>query len=313
MCRTSTPTTSHSEMVNHNEDGSIAVGAPGSAARDVNRPGQTDIDKPEKGDEQFYSVTTILGALDKPALLYWAAEQTAELAVRVAASLQARIDEEGKPAVVKWLRDARFRPPKGQRSATELGTAVHDAIESYALTGARPEVDAEVAPYLERFDEWAQVWQPSYEAAEAAVYNRTYGYAGTLDAIATVGGQKVLLDYKSSKKSIGSDDKPTKPWPEAALQVAAYRHAELIATFRARRFERFRRRYYLLSTEERDLGVPMPEVDGGLVLHITPEHCDAYPVKCGPDVFEAFCYLIENFRWQQGLSKEVVGAPLVQS
>lgn len=277
---------------------------------EVNRPGQTDIDKPEKGDEQFYSVTTILGALDKPALLYWAAEQTAELAVAVAASLQARIEEEGRAQVVKWLRDARFRPPKGKRSATELGTAVHDACEQYALTGTRPEVDDEVLPFLDRFDEWAQVWQPKYIAAEAAVYNRTFGYAGTLDAIAEVGGQTVLLDYKSSRKSLGSDDKPSRPYPEAALQCAAYRHAELLATFRARRFERFRRRYYLLSTAEKDLGVPMPPVDGALVLHITPEHCDAYPVKSGEDVFEAFCFLIENFRWQQGLSKEVIGHPL---
>lgn len=277
---------------------------------EITRPGEQDVQKPEADDRRFHSVTTILGALDKPALLYWAAEQAALQAVAVAGTLKSRIEEEGKDAVVKWLRDARFRAPKGQRSATELGTAVHDAAEEYALTGVKPVVDDEVKPYLEQFDRWAQVWQPKYLAAEAAVYNLTFGYAGTLDAIAEVGGLKCIVDYKSSKKSVDLDGQRTGPYPEAALQLAAYRHAELMATFRARRFEKFRRRYYLLSDAEAQMGVEMPEVEGGLVLHITPEHCDAYPVKCGEDVFEAFCYLIENFRWQQELSKTVIGAPL---
>jgi hypothetical protein len=280
------------------------------ATEGVTRPGETDVLKPGDDDRRFHSVTTILGALDKPALLYWAAEQTARLAIRVSKSLPVRVEEDGLEETVKWLRDARFRPPKGERSATELGTAVHDAAEQYALTGVRPEVDAEVLPYLDQFDRWAQIWQPKYIAAEAAVYNLTFGYAGTLDAMAEVGGMKCIVDYKSSKKSVDLDGKPTSPYPEAALQLAAYRHAELMATFRARRFEKFRRRYYLLNDVERDMAMEMPQVDGGLVIHITPEHCDAYPVKCGEDVFEAFCYLIENFRWQQELSKTVIGLPL---
>jgi hypothetical protein len=266
--------------------------------------------KPEDTDQRFYSVTTILGALDKPALLYWAAEQTALQAVAVAGSLPVRIEEEGQENVVKWLRDARFRPPKGQRSATELGTAVHDACERYAITGIRPEVDEEVLPFLDRFDEWVQVWQPKYEAAEAAVYSPTYGYAGTLDAIAEIDGQRVLLDYKSSRKSVGADGKPSHPYPEVALQLAAYRHADLMATWRARRFSQFRRRYYLLSPGESSIGAAMPKVDGGIVVHITPDHCDAYPVLCDEAVFRAFCYVIEVFRWTSELSKVVIGDPL---
>jgi hypothetical protein len=266
--------------------------------------------KPEKADQRFYSVTTVIGALDKPALLYWAAEQAASLAVSVAGSLPLRINEEGEESVIKWLRDARFRPPKGQRSAAALGTAVHDACEQYALTGIKPEVDDEVQAFLDRFDEWAQVWQPKYEAAEAAVYSTTYGYAGTLDAIATIDGQRVLLDYKSSRRSVGSDGKPSHPYPEVALQLAAYRYADFMATWRARRFEQFRRRYYLLNTDEAALGAPMPEVDGAVVIHITPEHCDAYPVRCDAPVFDAFCYTIEIFRWTNGLSKSVLGEPL---
>lgn len=273
--------------------------------------GEVDV-KPAEDDLRFYSVTTLIGALDKPALLYWAAEEAAKLAVSVAPSLKFRIQEEGPDAVVKWLRDARMRPPKGQRSASELGTAVHDACEEYALTGIRPDVDEEVRPFLDRFDEWAQNWQPEYLAAEAAVYNKTYGYAGTLDAIAVIDGQKVLLDYKTSRKSVGSDGKPSHPYPEAALQLSAYRHAELMATWRARRFEKYRRRYYLLNTDEEKLGEPMPTLDGAVVLHITPEHADLYPVRADEAVFEKFLYAIEVFDWTNDLAKKVIGEPLLR-
>jgi hypothetical protein len=273
-----------------------------------------DVDAPPQQDDlRFFSVTTLIGALDKPALLYWAAEQTAELAVSVSTSLNRRIKEEGHDSVVKWLRDARFRPPKGQVSASELGTQVHDACEQYALTGIRPSVEnPEVVPFLDRFDEWAQIWQPQYEAAEAAIYNKTYGYAGTLDAICTIDGQRVLLDYKSSRRSIGSDGKPTGPYPEAALQLAAYRHAEILATWRARRYEKYRRRYYLLNTDEEELGVPMPKLDGAVVLHLTPEHATLHPVRTDDEVFTKFLHAIEIFDWVNDGSKSAIGAPMTR-
>lgn len=258
-------------------------------------------------DRRFYSVTTIIGALDKPALLFWAAEQTALAAVRMAGSLEARVEEEGAEAVVRYLRDARKRPPPGQVSATALGTAVHDAVERYVKEGKRPDVGVTVLPYLEQFDRWAQVWQPEYHVTEASVYSPRYQYAGTLDAICTIEGCKVLVDYKSSRRSVGPDDKPSRPYPEAALQLAAYRHAELLATVRGRRTEVLGRRYYLFGAEEAASAVPMSTLDGSVVVHITPEHCDMYPVRSDDRVFEAFLYTVEAFRWQQELSKQVIG------
>jgi len=274
--------------------------------------GQTPLEgqKPADDDERMWSVTTIIGALDKPALLYWAAEQTALAAVASAKSLPARIDEEGAAEVVKWLRDARFRRNKAERSAAELGTAVHEACESYALTGQRPDVDAEVQPFLDQFDAWAQEFQPEYQAAEVTVYNPTYGYAGTCDAFLTVGGVRFIADYKTTRKSFDNRGNPTGPYPEVALQLAAYRHAEMAAVWRPRRMEQYRRRYYLLGQAEREMAVPVPEVDTGLVIHITPDHCDAYPVECGPDIFEAFLFVQEAARWSFQTSKTVIGRPL---
>ncbi len=274
--------------------------------------GQPALDgqKPQDDDARMWSVTTIIGALDKPALLYWAAEQTAKAAAASARTLAARIDEEGEEAVVKWLRDARFRRPKGERSAAELGTAVHEACETYALTGERPDMDDDVVPFFEQFDRWCQRFQPTYQAAEMTVYSPQYGYAGTCDAFLNIDGVRFIADYKTSKKSYDAKGNPTGPYPEVALQLAAYRHAEMAAVWRPRRMEQFRRRYYLLGEAEKAIAVPVPEVDTGLVIHITPEHCDAYPVECGPDIFEAFLFVLEAARWQFQTSKSVIGMPL---
>lgn len=277
----------------------------------IKAPEPLDVAKPEPDDERFYSVTTIIGCLDKPALLYWSAEQAALAAVNASGSLAARVEEDGEEATVKWLRDARFRQVKGQRTAAELGTACHDAFEQYALSGVRPTVDDEVLPYLDRFDEWVQKWQPEYVAAELAVYNRTYGYAGSCDAFLKIDGETLIADYKSTRKSVDAKGKDTGPYPEVGLQLSAYRHAELAATWRARRYEKFKRRYYLLSPDEIEMGVPVPAVSGGLCIHVTPEHCHAYIVRCDAEVFESFLYLIEAFRYTNEVSKTIIGGRLV--
>ena len=252
-----------------------------------------DVSKPQEDDVRLWSITTIIGCLDKPALLYWASEQTAKAACTIARSLPQRIEEDGEESVVKWLRDARFRQVRGVRTAAQLGTDIHAKLEEYALTGIMPPGDPEETPFLEQFDRWCQLWQPIYEAAEMPVYSPTYGYAGTSDGIMTIGGMKCLFDYKSSRKSFDNQGKPSHPYPEVGLQISAARYADFIATWRPRRFEQFRRRYYALSAEERELSVPVPEVDGGIVIHLTPEHCQAYPVRCDEEVFTAFLYVLE--------------------
>lgn len=280
---------------------------------DVRYPAPIDVPKPGSNDQRFWSVTTILGALDKPALVYWSATQTAEASIRIAATLPKRIEEEGAEAIIEWLANARFRRQAGKRSAAELGTAVHDACEQYALTGKRPPVDAEVAPFLDQFDQWLERFQPEYVAAEVTVFSPKYGYAGTADGWMRIDGVPLIFDYKTTTKSVDKKGNPTGPYPESALQLAAYRHAELAAVWQARRYENYRRRYYLLSADEKERAVPPPEAEAGLVIHITPEHCNAHIVECGPDIYEQFLYVIEAARFQFETSKRVIGNVLERS
>ena len=272
-------------------------------------PEPEDVKQAAPDDQRFWSVTTIIGTLDKPALVYWSADMTAQAAINdhdIWGPMAAKDPAEAH----RWLTGARFRKPAGQtRSATELGTAVHAAIEEYTLTGIRPELDPddEVIPYLEQFDAWAQRFQPEYQAAEVTVYHPEYGYAGTCDAFLTVDGVRFIADYKTTRKSYDSKGKPTGPYPEVALQLAAYRYAALAAVWRPRRVEQFRRRYYLLSPEEQAAAVPVPEVDTGLVIHLTPEHCTAHPVDCGQGTFDYFLFALEIARWTFDASKKVIG------
>lgn len=139
---------------------------------------------PEITDLRLWSVTTIIGCLDKPALVPWAALETAKAAVDQEKVWRSRLEHEGRDAAVDYLKGARFRRGKGQRSATDLGTAVHKACEAKAIYGEwRPEDygDAELRPFLAQFDRFLKDFKPRYIAAEVTVFSPTYGYAGTSD------------------------------------------------------------------------------------------------------------------------------------
>lgn len=277
-----------------------------------------DVDKPADDDLRLWSVTTIIGVLDKPALLYWAAEQTAKAAVRMAKTLPARVEEDGEAAVVKQLRDARFSRPKGELSDAQFGTELHSLAEEYSLTGVRPAITKETfgadldaaIKCFDQLDGWLQEFQPEYIASEVVVYHPGYGYAGTADTFLRLQQVPLIGDYKFSKKSRDARGKPTVIYPETALQLAAYRWAELAAVWRPRRFESFRRRYYALSQDEQGMAVPVPTVEGGIGIKVTPEFCHAHPVRCDEAVFTAFLYCLEAARWTFEMSKSAVGEPL---
>lgn len=290
-----------------------------------------EVAKADADDLTLWSVTTIIGALDKPALLYWAAEQSANAAIDAVNTWQAMLEDEGRDAAVKWLRDARFRQPKTRLSAASLGTVTHKVCETYALTGTKPDkdfvtelviheggaqvdIDTEVTTVghmLNQFDNWLHRFQPAYQATEVCVYSPTYGYAGQADGFLTIDGVRFIIDYKTSREPFDSRGNLKTPYPEqVGLQLAAYRNAEGAAVWRPRRMEKFRRRYYLLSAEERDMAVPVPEVDTGLVIQISTESCEAYPMRCDEPIHTAFLYVLETFRWLQETSKTIMGDPL---
>lgn len=243
-------------------------------------------------NESYWSVTTILsGGLPKPALLPWGIKSVAEGAVANRAVLEQMFESCTTPKecsggsfcdacnqTVQWLKS---RPYAHRDKAADLGTFVHDAAEAYVLRKPFPAWPLNVKPRMDAFVQFLDDYSPAYEATEASVYNRSEKYAGTLDAIATIGGRKLLLDTKTGKGV----------YPEVGLQLAAYRHAEFI------------------GLPNGDEG-PMPAVDGAAVLHL-PESggYELLEVRADAEVFTAFLYVRECFRFQEELSKGVILGP----
>lgn len=223
-------------------------------------------------DETFTSVTTIIGGgVPKPALVNWAAKRVAEIAVdrrRVWEAMD-RPDE-----MVDWLKRAPYREKEG---AAVQGSAIHDWAEKRVLgvPVTIEDLPEEQRPYALSFLSFVHEMEPTWEMSEASVYNREHGYAGTLDAllrlpavtvekILAAGGPDLsglaLVDYKTNKSGI---------FPETALQLAAYRHAEFVG---------------LPDGSE----IPMPHVDWCGALWITDRGYQLIPVNAGRLAFEYF-------------------------
>jgi hypothetical protein len=269
---------------------------------------------PEAPDDlKLWSVTTIIGTLDKPALVPWAAIKTAEAAVD-SETWKYLLENEGRQAAVDYLKQARFRTGRGLRSATELGTAVHGALEHKVLHGRfrdEDRNDLELRPFLQQINQFLKDFKPRFIASEVTVFHPRFGYAGTCDGFLEIDGTTYIYDLKTSRDSFDARGKPKTPFPEVSLQLSAYRYAECAAIWRARQAEQFKRRYYLLSPNERAMAVPVPAADHGLVLFVAPDRYALHPVRCDEEIFDLFLATIDAARFVLDVGKNVVGHPLI--
>lgn len=252
----------------------------------------------------LWSVTTIIGnGLPKPAIAGWQARSIAEYAVanwrQIGGMLGAvRLrpggadgtfivsDPDAVAGAVDWLKGAPWRESSRKM---DVGSAVHAEAEAWVLKTPRPEPGPVVAPYLASFRHFLEDFTPEYEMSEATVYSPTESYAGTLDAVMTIGGRRLLVDYKTGKDI----------YADVALQLAAYAHAEFV----------------LLAD---GTSVPMPTIDGAAALHLrefdpaVPDDrgYSLIPVDVGPAVWDAFRYVREVMRWMEETSKGVLSQPM---
>lgn len=220
------------------------------------------------------SVTTILAiAINKPALPGWAAKTVAEEALtnlpRLVKMSRTRRDE-----AVSWLKG---RPYAQRDDAAAAGTAAHQIAEAHVLGQPypMPDPDSPAGQTLAQFVRFLADWEPQFEATEAVCANLDVGYAGTLDAIATLpmlGNQLLVVDYKTGR---------TGPYPEWALQIAAYARAQWL---------------WLRDGTK----VPMPAVDGAVILRLRPESYGLYRLDADlDDLVEVFAAAAVLAGWMQ--------------
>ncbi|MDP2669153.1 MAG: hypothetical protein Q8P07_04945, partial [bacterium] len=119
----------------------------------------------------FPRVTKIVSIKAKPALLYYYAE---------AASFKAAQEITTKSA--------------------EEGTMIHEAVEGLLL-GKNPEINPQIKPAVDAFKVF---WeknniQVTPELVERRVVHYDHRYAGTVDALALIGGKFGVMDIKTSQ------------------------------------------------------------------------------------------------------------------
>jgi len=225
--------------------------------------------------EKMTSVTTIIsGGIPKPALIRWAAKAVAEYAV----DHTEKWEHLDRDEAVDLLKGSPYRD---RDKAANLGSAVHDEVESIILGRPSPEPPLPVRPYIHHFRAWVKAFNPTFEASELTVWSPTHGYAGTLDMIASIDGYgRGLIDVKTGKDVYG----------ETALQLAAYRYADYVRTPDGAKHK-------------------IPTVDFCAVLHLSAQTYELLPVEADAAQFAAFLYAKAVREWVAS-SKSLVGAPL---
>lgn len=169
---------------------------------------------PVTGDKRVVpSITTVLKAENKPALVQWAVDQTAGYAVANAASLLTKSEEYG----FKMLRyfHSKEAPIEGKDidlhsyyngvrdDAADMGTAIHEWIQADLEPHLPfPDLDKQGEPFWQMVDEWEK-WKKGKDIVpyftERTVWNDEAGYAGTFDGLWEVDGVPTLMDIKSSR------------------------------------------------------------------------------------------------------------------
>ncbi|MYT24593.1 hypothetical protein GTW69_30670 [Streptomyces sp. SID7760] len=291
----------------------VQAGASAPAAgrrRKAAAPAPTGPDRIPKPSQGWYRdpvtgnklrrVTTILGqGYPKPELVFWSANLTAADAfANLPELVRSSRRPEDREAAYDWLRKGHIRKKEDRG---DIGRAAHDLVEAHVLGTPLPEVllnDPEMGVYLEHFLRFVADWEVVFEASEMTVGNFADGWAGKLDYLFRSRLIAALLRVPLDTLFIGDtktggelDEKGV--YPEAGLQMAAYRRAEVC----------------WLRDGSR---VPMPAVHStGIVLHLRPEGYRPMPLLCGDDVYEAFLHVREVAEFKRVLSKNVVGEALV--
>lgn len=160
--------------------------------------------------ERVPGVTTVLGAIDKPAIRQWAVDQTAAYAA-VNAERLLDMSEDQAFGFLRFYhsryKEHEFDNPMIDltnyhvgvlNDLAELGTLTHDWAEANIKGEFEPElVREEQVDMVEAFLEWKDSVFLSVHDTELTVFGE--GYAGTADWFVTIDGVPTLVDVKTGR------------------------------------------------------------------------------------------------------------------
>lgn len=176
---------------------------------------------------EYPSVTSIRRLIGMPFTLHnWTLSQVIDRAVTDHELITAMLARPKRPR--ERVRDAnvlrevrthlRAAATEERDLAGDKGTRAHDAI----ALGLHPdEVDPDIFGHVVQFRDFVQTMRPTILWSERQVWNLTYGYAGTGDAMMLMpsrNGRTFMVDYKTSKGV----------YIDHAIQLMAYAMAEFV-------------------------------------------------------------------------------------
>lgn len=174
----------------------------------------------KKGEYEYSSVTTIISdCTDKSApLTQWAANMVVEWIKENCNHIELK---EHYPYEItnEELDKARFNFREVSQKALDIGSDVHNAIETHLKGKEHALKTKEAENAFQAFLEWSKEHDLKPIKLEQTVYGNHW--AGTLDFYGHFNSKLYVIDWKSSKAH----------YPEMRYQVAAYRRAKYIELF----------------------------------------------------------------------------------
>lgn len=157
-------------------------------------------------------VTGVLGVIAKPALMYWAVNMGIEYLQKFL-NPGVAYDE---IQIKTLLEGARTAHKTFKENAGDIGSLVHEAIETYIKTGVKTELFNEKAKVaFDNFLKWQKDNNVKFIDSERKIYSKKYKYAGTMDFSCIIDGKYYVGDTKTSSGI----------WDEYWFQVASYQQA----------------------------------------------------------------------------------------
>lgn len=171
--------------------------------------------------QRLVSVTSVLAVLAKPALIRWSEAQGA--AGALAAVRMGELDPalHADDEAVNVVRHLGLGADAAKKKAADRGLSLHDALQFYCFENELPspqDIAADARPYMRGLAKALAQLDPEPIHVERIICHPDLGYGGRMDLLATVAGQRTLIDLKTSRSGRG--------YPEAHCQAVGYAAAE---------------------------------------------------------------------------------------
>lgn len=179
-------------------------------------------------DKDSPSVTTILKALNKPALVGWAAREERKMIAALAGEIYEQLKDIGEVDRKKFVELVNEGAGKGAHrkfleKAADVGSKVHARID-WEFKGEMgkereadpPPLDSEQAQRaFNRWKEWRDSVKLRLVDTERYLFSSMFGWGGTLDGLVYINDILCVIDFKTGKAV----------YAESYLQNIAYRIA----------------------------------------------------------------------------------------